>query len=279
MKKITKEKIQLAVKKLVIQANTQLRPDVLKVLEAVLKQEKKAKARTAISAIIENAEIAKKKKIAICQDTGMPVIFVSLGDQVSVEGNITEIIIDAVKKSYKQEYLRASIQPDPLFRSKSPSYAPCIIHVDIVKGNKCILEILPKGFGCENKAQVKMFNPTVSLTEVQDFIVETVRQAGASACPPYMIGIGVGGTQDYAGLLAKKALLRPVDKSNKDKKLAKLETIILKKINKLKIGPFGLGGNATALSVAIKTYSTHIAGMPVAVNISCHALRSARIIL
>ena len=279
MKKITKEKIQLAVKKLVIQANTQLRPDVLKTLETALKQEKKPKARTAISAIVENAKIAKSKKIAICQDTGLPIVFVSLGDQVSIEGNITEIIIKAVKDTYNQEYLRASIQPDPLFRSKPPSYAPCIIHVDIVKGNKCLLEILPKGFGSENKAKVKMFNPTASLSDIENFIVDTVKQAGASACPPYMIGIGVGGTQDYAGLLAKKALLRPVNKSNKDKRLAKLEVEVLKKINKLKIGPFGLGGNNTALSVAIKTHPTHIAGMPVAVNISCHALRSARIIL
>ncbi|MCP4649108.1 MAG: fumarate hydratase [PVC group bacterium] len=279
MRKISAKLISETVDKLVIKANMSLRPDVLKALKTALSQEKTNAARNALSAIIKNASIAKKEKLAICQDTGIPIIFVEIGNRVVVGGNISDIINVAIAKSYSKAYLRASIQADPVFRSKKPSYTPGIVHTDIVAGDKMRITILPKGFGSENKARVKMLNPTASIKQIEDFIVDSVRIAGANACPPYIIGVGIGGTQDLAGLLAKKALLRSIAKGNRDKKIALLEKGILEKINALKIGPFGLGGKNTALAVNIQTYPTHIAGLPIAVNISCHALRSASEIL
>ena len=166
-----------------------------------------------------------------------------------------------------------------MFRDKKAAYSPSIIHLDIVKGGRLKITLLPKGFGSENKSRVKMLSPTATLEEIERFIVESVKVAGAGACPPYFIGVGIGGTQDFAGLLAKKALLMPFAKLNKDKKLAQMQKRLIKKINALDIGPFGLGGKNTVLGLNIKTYPTHIAGMPVAVNISCHALRTASIII
>lgn len=160
---------------------------------------------------------------------------------------------------------------------KKLAYSPVIVHVDIVKGDKLKITVLPKGFGSENKSKVKMLPPTATLEEIEDFIVESVKEAGSGACPPYFIGVGIGGTQDFAALMAKKALLMPFAKLNKDKRLAQIQKRSLKKINALNIGPFGLGGKNTALGLNIKTYPTHVAGMPVAVNISCHALRSASV--
>ncbi|MFH2138325.1 MAG: fumarate hydratase [Candidatus Omnitrophota bacterium] len=279
IKKITKKQIKEAVKELVIKANTQLRPDVLNALNIAKLREKKILAKNALSAIIENARIAKKEKLAICQDTGLPVVFVELGDQVTINGNITQVIMQAVVQGYKDGYLRASIQLDPLTRKQKPSYDACLVHVDIVKGEKLKLTLFPKGFGSENKAKVKMFNPTSSIDDIEEFIISAVKEAGASACPPYIIGVGIGGTQDFACLLAKKSLLEPINKTSKDENIAVLEKRLLKKINALGIGPFGLGGQATALAVNVLGFPTHIAGLPVAVNISCHALRSARIVL
>ncbi|MBU4305634.1 MAG: fumarate hydratase [Candidatus Omnitrophica bacterium] len=275
MRKISVTLIKEKLNQLVIQANTDLREDLLAALKQAVKKEKHQLARRALSAIIENAKIAKKEKLPICQDTGMPVVFVKMGSEVCINGNITAIITEAVAQAYKENFLRASIQTDPLLRKAKPAYAPCIVHTDIVDGENITISLLPKGFGSENKSRVKMLNPTASLKDVEDFVVGSVKEAGASACPPYIIGVGIGGTQDYAGLLAKKALLCPVNKRNKDKTLAGLERSLLKKINALKIGAFGFGGNNTALAVNVQTYPTHIAGLPVAVNISCHALRSA----
>ncbi|MCK4994796.1 MAG: fumarate hydratase [Candidatus Omnitrophica bacterium] len=277
MREISIQLILQEVEKLCVKANTELRGDVLSLLKEAKRAEKKRFSAKALSAILDNAEIALKEKLAICQDTGMPVVFVEMGNNVHIKVNITKIINEAVKKGYASNYLRASIQKDPVFRNEKLAYSPAIIHVDIVSGSKLKITVLPKGFGSENKSKVKMLNPTSTLDEIENFIVESVKKAGAGACPPYFIGVGIGGTQDYAGLLAKQALLMPFDKLNKDKKLALMQKRLIKKINALDIGPFGFGGKSTALGVNIKTYPTHIAGMPVAVNISCHALRSASI--
>ncbi len=279
MRTISSQLISNAVERLCLKANTKLRGDVLSLLKKAQSLEKSRLSSKALAAIIDNASIALKEKLAICQDTGMPVVFVEMGNNIRVLGNITEIINKALKKGYVSNCLRASIQKDPIFRKAKPAYAPAIIHMDIVNGSKLKITVLPKGFGSENKAKVNMLNPTSTHKDIEDFIVESVKVAGAGACPPYFIGVGIGGTQDYAGLLAKQALLMPFGKLNKNEKLALMQRRLMKKINALNIGPFGFGGKNTALGLNIKTYPTHIAGMPVAVNISCHALRSASITL
>lgn len=279
MREISSELIKNKTAEIAITANTQLRSDVLGLLKQALLKEKSALSKKAIIAIIDNAKIALTQKLAICQDTGMPVVFVEIGNKVYVKDDINQLIAKGISQGYKQGGLRASIQRDPITRKSKLAYQPIIIHIDIVKSEKLKITVLPKGFGSENKAQVKMLNPTASLDEIENFIVGAVKTAGAGACPPYIIGVGIGGTQDYACLLAKKALLKPITAKNKNKELAKLEQRLLEKINKLSIGPFGFGGKTTALSVNILTYPTHIAGLPVAVNISCHALRSASVII
>jgi fumarate hydratase subunit alpha len=271
--------IKEAVAALVVRANTHLRGDILRLLKNALEREKNRLARKALAAIIENAALAKKKNLAICQDTGFPVIFLELGCNVFVKGNITTIIMDAVAQGYRQGYLRASVQKDPVLRNQPLAHSPVIVHTDIVKGDKIVITLMPKGFGSENKSLSVMLNPTAAMSEIEDFVVSAVERAGASACPPYVIGVGIGGTQDYAGLLAKKALAGSLNSRNRRKELVLLEQRLLERINKLKIGACGFGGSHTALAVKVKTYPTHIAGLPVSVNISCHALRSARISL
>ncbi|MDP3731937.1 MAG: fumarate hydratase, partial [Candidatus Omnitrophota bacterium] len=213
----------------------------------------------------------------ICQDTGLPTVFLEIGQDVKIKGDLTRAINKGVEEGYRRGYLRSSIINNPLSRGK-PGYSPAVIHTEIVGGNRLKITVLPKGFGCENKAQLKMFNPTAKISEIDKFIVDAVKSAGPDACPPYVIGVGIGGTADYACFLAKKALLRRVDSRwsiVNSQKIRKLEQELFKEINKLNIGPMGLGGEATCLGVNIETYPAHIAGLPVAVNISCHALRSA----
>ena len=203
----------------------------------------------------------------------MPVIFVQVGQDLKISGNLKVAINKGIEAGYKKYSLRNSIVSDPLLRGK-PGFSPCIIHMDIVSGDKIKLTLLPKGFGCENKSQLKMFKPTASLDEIRRFIIDAVKSAGADACSPYVIGVGIGGTAEYASLMAKKALLIKLSAKH-----SKLEEDLLKQINKTGIGPLGLGGQTTALALNILTYPTHIAGLPVSVNISCHALRSAEIVL
>jgi fumarate hydratase subunit alpha len=280
MKTINAQKITETVKDLCIKANTVLRIDVLNGLRKALAAEKNARARNILKAIVENARIADKQRLAICQDTGMPCVFVELGQGVMVKGNLPAAINKGVVSGYKAGYFRSSIIKDPILRGK-PGYGPAVIHVDIVKGDKLKLTVLPKGFGSENKSRLKMFNPTASVKQIKEFIIDAVKAAGPDACPPYVVGVGIGGTADQASVLAKKALLRDIS----DRRLQtvdcrhKLEKELLKEINRLGIGPMGLGGKATALAVSIESYPTHIAGLPVAVNISCHATRSAAAVL
>ncbi len=273
MRVISSNKIRDIVSNLCIQANLVLRKDVLRQLKAAYAKEKNKMAKDILTAVIKNAFIAKKQKLAICQDTGLVCVFVELGQNVGINGDLKEAINQGVELGYRKYSLRNSIVDDPLLRTGS-RYHIAIIHIDMVKGNKLKLTVLPKGFGCENKTQLKMFKPTAAASEIKKFIIETVRAAGADACPPYIIGVGIGGTAHYACLLAKKALLRKLS-VNRSTLYAKLESDLLKAINNLNIGPMGLGGKTTCLAVNILTHPTHIAGLPVAVNISCHALRSA----
>ena len=276
MKTISAEKIYLTVKDLCLKANIILRPDFLKTLKSVLRLERNQKARKILQAIVENARIAGKEGLAICQDTGLPCVFLELGQDVRITGDLKQAINKGVKEGYKTGFFRESIIKEPLLRGR-PAYTPAIIHIDIVKGSKLKVTVFPKGFGCENKTQLKMFNPTAGIDEIKKFIIETVRTAGADACPPYVVGVGIGGTADYSCFLAKKALLR--DMSSHLSSIVRLERDLLKQINRLNIGPMGLGGKNTCLGVRIETFATHIAGLPVAVNINCHALRSATAVL
>jgi fumarate hydratase subunit alpha len=273
VRRLSSKIIEQAVAQLCIQANTKLRPDVLAALKGSYQRENKARAKDILGAIIQNATLARKDNLAICQDTGLPCIFVELGQNLKIIGDLKTAINKGVEAGYKKGYLRNSIIDEPLLRKKA-GFKPAVIHIDLVKGSNLRLVVLPKGFGCENKTRLKMFLPTANINQIKQFIIESVKEAGPDACPPYIVGVGIGGTADYACFLAKKALLRKITNY-----ISKLERDLLRQINKLNIGPMGLGGKTTCLGVNIQTYPTHIAGLPVAVNISCHALRSATKIL
>jgi len=273
MRVIKASLITKAIIELIRRANFVLREDVLCAIRSAYRIEKNKRSRTILKAIIDNAAFAKKNNLAICQDTGMPVVFAEVGQEVNIKGDFKAAVNKGISDGYKKYSLRNSIVSDPLLRG-GPGFAPCILHTELVRGSKIKLTVLPKGFGCENKSVLKMFKPTVEIDEIKEFITDAVKKAGPDACPPYVVGVGIGGSADFSGILAKKALLEKVKKSG-----SKLENDLLRRINKSGIGPMGLGGRATALAVKILKYPTHIAGLPVSVNISCHALRSASIIL
>src|SRR3989339_1346635 len=274
MREIKVDKIRAAVTDLAEEANFVLRKDVLDALKSALAKETNQRSRKILKAIINNAEIAKKEKLAICQDTGLPVVFGEIGQEARITGgSLQGAISQGLELGYARGNLRRSIVKDPLSRGV-PGFIPAIIHTEIVKGDKIKLSLLPKGFGCENKSQIRMFKPTASIEELKRFILEAVEKAGPDACPPFVLGIGIGGTQDYAAFLAKKALLKNIVHRSQ-LTVHRLEKELVKEINNLNIGPMGLGGKTTCLGVNILSYPTHIAGLPVAVNISCHALRSA----
>ncbi len=276
MRKIHVRDITETVAKLCIKANVDLRPDVYRALGRSLKREKNSRARRILGALLDNADCARKLKIAICQDTGLAYVFVELGQEVRVlGGGLVKAINKGIEQGYKRGRLRNSVIRHPLKRVSGSKFSPGVVHIDVVKGRHLGLSVFPKGFGSENKSAVKMFRPTEKIKTICDFVLSVVEQAGPDACPPFVVGIGIGGGLDQAALLAKKALLYRIDRKNPDQALAKLEDNLLKSINRLNIGPMGLGGGSTCLGVNIKTHPTHIAGLPVAVNISCHALRSA----
>jgi fumarate hydratase subunit alpha len=212
----------------------------------------------------------------ICQDTGIAVVFCEIGQNLQIEGDINKAINEGIKRGYKRGFLRKSVVSDPLLRKNRMTNTPAIIHYDFVKGDNIKLTVLPKGFGSENASRTIMLRPTDGEKEIIDFAVKTVKEAGADACPPLVLGIGIGGTLDKAVFLAKKATLVPIGRPNPKKHLADLERKILKEVNKTGIGPAGLGGNVTCLGVKVLSFATHIAGLPLCLNISCHALRSAQ---
>ncbi len=259
---------------LVKEANFSLRPDVEKLIRRAYRNEKRKKAKLALKWILDNATIAAKSNIALCQDTGFPLVFIEAGDKTRLTGSLVAKIKKAIGQSYKDNYLRRSVV-SPLKRSFSDSQE-VLEHIHFLPNlNKPRITFFPKGFGSENKTKLKMFEPTAKISQIEDFIVESVGEAGPQGCPPFFVGVGIGGTSEHALYLAKRSLIDRVDSPNCNQNLNLLEKRILNKINKLKIGPMGFGGSFTALAVKIKKHPTHIAGLPVGVNISCHALRSA----
>lgn len=280
MRRIDAKKIKHAVSALCIEANVSLRGDVLRGLKKALFLERNKTARGILKEIIENARIAKKKRLPICQDTGMAVVYCEIGQSLSITGgDLATAINEGVRDGYRQGYLRKSIVVSPIIRENTGTNTPAVIHTKIVPGSKVKITVCPKGFGSENKSQAKMLKPTASIKDIKDFVIQVVKDCGASSCPPLVLGIGIGGTFDKAAELAKSALLRPINKKNPQRQIKKLETELLRDINKLNIGPMGLGGRTTALGVNISEFPTHIAGMPVSVCVSCHATRSAEKVL
>jgi len=280
MKDIEVNTIIEAVRKLCMDANYYLNNDIKKAMETALAAEQSPIGTEVLEKLLLNAELAARKKAAICQDTGMAVVFVTMGQEVHIAGGaLSDAINEGVRRGYKEGYLRKSVVGDPIERMNTGDNTPAVIHYDIVPGDALKIELAPKGFGSENMSALRMLKPSDGIEGVKSFILETVDKAGPNPCPPIVVGVGIGGTMEKATLLAKRALLRPVDKSSGIGYVRELEAEMLEKINELGIGPAGLGGTNTALAVNIETYPTHIAGLPVAVNINCHVTRHAEIVL
>ena len=279
MRIINSNKITEEVKKLCIEGNIFLGEDVIKSFEENLNKEESQRGRDVLNILIENAKIAREKEIPLCQDTGMAVFFVNVGQEVMVEGDtLTDAINKGVSEGYTEGYLRKSVV-SPLSRINTQDNTPAIIHYDMVKGDKIEIKYAPKGFGSENMSKSKMLKPSDGIEGVKKFILDTVSEAGPNPCPPIVVGVGIGGTLDKCAQIAKKALFRNVGEHSEDEFIADLEKEMLVKINNLGIGPQGLGGNTTALAINIETFPTHIAGLPVVVNINCHAARHKSVII
>lgn len=281
MREIKAEIITTTIKDLFMQANYVIGCDVLDELKKALDTEESPVGKSILEQIIKNDEIAKKEQIAMCQDTGLAVVFIELGQDVRIiGGDLQEAVDRGVRLAYQEGYLRKSVVSDPLFERKNTGdNTPAVIYIDIVPGDGIRIIAAPKGAGSENMSAVKMLKPADGVEGVKKFVVDTVKQAGPNPCPPTIIGVGIGGTMEKAALLSKKALLRPLDQQNSDERYAKLEKEILQEINKSGIGPGGLGGRITSLAVHIEHFPTHIACLPVAVNICCHACRHAEAVI
>jgi fumarate hydratase subunit alpha len=274
MREIEVKRIKDTVKDLAIKANYELSEDVLYALNEALKKERSQTGREILRQLIQNADIARKERYPICQDTGLAIVFIELGqDARIVGGSLTEAVNEGVSIGYKEGFLRRSVVSGPFIRKNTNDNTPAIIHTEVVPGDKIKITFTAKGGGCENVSAYKMFKPTAGKGEIEDFVIETVKNAGANPCPPIIVGIGIGGNQEVSALLAKKANLREVGRSNSNKDTAMMEKEILNRINNLGIGPEGLGGTITALAVHIETAPCHIASLPVTVNIDCHAHR------
>ena len=279
MREIDSKIITEEVKKLCIEANTILGKDVIQSFEDNLKKEESNLGKDILKILIENAKIAKENSIPLCQDTGMAVFFVEIGQEVMVKGEtLTDAINKGVSEGYTTGYLRKSVV-SPLTRINTNDNTPAIIHYEMVKGDKIKIQYAPKGFGSENMSKLKMLKPSDGIEGVKNFIVETVSEAGPNPCPPIVVGVGIGGTVDKCAQIAKKALFRNIGDHSDDDFIADLEREMIEKINDLGIGPQGLGGNTTALAVNIETFPTHIAGLPVVVNINCHSARHKQVII
>jgi fumarate hydratase subunit alpha len=279
MKEINNSQIIDLVEKLCIDANYYLNKDIEQELSRRLECEESPLGKNVIQAIIENAKIAREDQVPICQDTGMAVVFVELGTEAHLRGDLEEAINEGVRRGYKKGYLRNSVVRDPIDRVNTNDNTPAVIHYSVTSGDKIKIIVAAKGFGSENMSALAMLKPSDGIEGIKSFIINTVSKAGANPCPPIIAGVGVGGTMEKCALLSKKALLRPVGSSNADAFWNSVEKECLEKINSLGIGPAGFGGRTTALCVNIETFPTHIAGLPVAVNIGCHATRHAEGIL
>ena len=273
MREIAAQRVTDVVKKLCIEANCYLPSDMKFCIESNHEAETWPQAKEILERIIENYQIAERENRPICQDTGLACVFVTIGQDVHVNGDLTEAIHEGVRQGYTAGYLRKSVVRDPLDRVNTGDNTPAMIYYDIVPGDKLEIIVAPKGAGSENMSQIKMLKPSDGLQGVKDFILKVVEEAGPNPCPPIVVGVGVGGTFDKAAFLAKKALVRASDQRNPDPFWAELEVEMLQKINELGIGPQGFGGKTTALCVNIEQYPAHIASLPVAVNINCHVTR------
>ena len=276
MREISTLQITQAVKRLCIEANCHLPQDMKYCIESSYEEESWLQAREILERIMENYQIAEQENRPICQDTGLACVFVSIGQDVHVNGDLTEAIHEGVRQGYSEGYLRKSVVRDPIDRVNTGDNTPTMIYYDIVPGDKVEIVVAPKGAGSENMSQIKMLKPSDGLQGVKDFILQVVEEAGPNPCPPIVVGVGVGGTFDKAAFLAKKALIRATDERNADPFWADLEREMLVRINELGIGPQGFGGKTTALCVNIEQYPCHIASLPVAVNINCHVTRHAK---
>lgn len=273
MREIDSSLISEVVARLCIDANYHLPPDMKKQIISSSKEESWETASIILDQIIENFNIADENLQPICQDTGLACVFLSIGQDVHIKGNLEDAVNEGVRKGYSQGYLRKSVVSDPLNRVNTGDNTPAMIYYDICPGDKIKITVAPKGFGSENMSQIKMLKPSDGIEGVKDFVIKVVEDAGPNPCPPIVVGVGIGGTFDKAAYLAKKALMRPVDQRNSELFYAELEEELLEKINALGIGPQGFGGKTTALAVNIEKFPTHIAGLPVAVNINCHVTR------
>lgn len=280
MREFDVAQLTAAVRAMCMDANVNLAEDVTQSLRAYEEKEVSPIGRQILKDLLENVAIAKEKQVPICQDTGMAVFFVECGQEVHfVNGYVEEAIHEGVRQGYRDGFLRKSVVADPLRRVNTQDNTPAIIHFQMVPGDQVKITFAPKGFGSENMSRSKMLTPSAGRDGVVDFVVETVSLAGPNPCPPIVVGVGIGGTLEKAALIAKKALTRSVGAHNPDPFYEALESEMLEKINNLGIGPQGLGGITTALSVHVETYPTHIAGLPVVVNINCHAARHQTVIL
>ena len=271
---IKAETITDTVERLFKDLNYNIGNDISEALCNAQKNEESPVGKAVIAQLLENNKIAAEEKIPICQDTGMAVLFVEYGERVVIDGNSKEAVEEGVRRAYVGGYLRKSVVTDPVFdRVNTKDNTPAIIYTDIVEGDKIKILAGCKGFGSENMSKIKMLTPSAGIEGVKQFILDAVKYAGPNPCPPIVVGVGIGGTFEKAAQLAKKATLRPINTKNEDPRYAKLEDELIEEINKMGFGPAGLGGNTTAIGVNVETYPTHIAGMPVAVNICCHAAR------
>ena len=280
MRTIHTDEIIKNIKEMCIEANYTLTQDVAGAVETACQKEKAELGRKILKQLQENMNIAKEEQIPICQDTGMAVVFLKIGQDVHIEGmNITEAVNEGIRQGYKEGYLRKSVVNDPIIRENTKDNTPGIIHYEIIPGDKIDITVAPKGFGSENMSRVCMLKPADGIEGVKNAVIETVQMAGPNACPPMVVGVGVGGTFEKCALLAKKALTRDLNQDSEIPYVKELEIELKEKINQLGIGPAGLGGTTTALGVNIETYPTHIAGLPVAINICCHVNRHSHRVL
>ncbi|MBR6071365.1 MAG: fumarate hydratase [Acholeplasmatales bacterium] len=278
MKEIDVTKIINEVKRLCIEAATYIEDDVFNVIKCA-KNKECGLAKEILEQIIENDEIAAKENIPMCQDTGITVVFVEIGNDVHINGSLEDAINKGISLGYTEGYLRKSVVKSPLNRVNTKDNTPAIIHIKYVLGDTLKITICPKGAGSENMSKVKMLNPSDGIKGIKDFVLNTILEAGGRACPPLVVGIGIGGDMEKCALIAKEALLRKIDDESNDPDANKLEKELFEEINKLNVGPMGLGGKTTALAVKVNLYPCHIASLPVACNIQCHASRHKVVIL
>ena len=275
MRTIKYNDIKDSVKEIFLDANYNIDEEVFQELKKAYQREKNDTAKFVLDTIIKNDEIAKKEKMPICQDTGMAIVFIEIGKDVNIDnGLLSDAINEGVRNAYKEGFLRKSVVNDPLFeRKNTKDNTPAIIHTEIVSGDKLKITAVPKGFGSENMSRIKMLKPADGIEGVKKVILETVKEAGPNPCPPIIIGVGIGGSFEKAALISKKALTRSIKINNENQKYAELENELVEEINGLDIGPGGFGGKTTCLGVNIEYFPTHIASLPVALNICCHAYR------